>query len=222
MDSLTKRQLAGTGALALFVLLAALVLSPARIAAELRGLASDPVAFGLALLVLYTVRPLFAWPITPLSALVGYVLGFTYGVPVALVGATATCMLPFLAVRYVDVDGGLFGRFNDAGERIVSVTGETRGVLAARLSPLPADPVSYGAGFADVSTRAFFVGTLIGEIPWVVVEVMAGVSVRQVSEQGLDAGVYVLLGAAAVSVLLIAGPAYRHVSARQPASGYWE
>ena len=215
MDALTKRQLAGTGLLAVVVLLAALVFSPARIVAGFRELASDPLLFLGALVALYAVRPLFAWPISPISALVGYVLGFTYGVPVALVGATATCLLPFLAVRYVDVSGGLFGRFNDAGERIVSVTGETRGVLAARLSPLPADPVSYGAGFAGVSTRAFVAGTFLGEIPWVLVEVMAGVSVRKVSQNGLDAGIYVLLAAAALSVLLVVAPAYRHVSSKQ-------
>jgi uncharacterized membrane protein YdjX (TVP38/TMEM64 family) len=216
MDPLMRRQLAGTATLVVVVLLAALLFSPHRTVEQFRHLASDPISFGLALVALYAVRPLFAWPISPISALVGYVLGFAYGIPVALVGATATCLLPFLAVRYVDVSGGLFGRFNDAGERIVSVTGESRGVLAARLSPLPADPVSYGAGFADVSTRAFLVGTFVGEIPWVIVEVMAGVSLRKVSEQGLGAGVYVLLAAAAISVLLVAGPAYRHVRAGQP------
>lgn len=219
MDSLTKRQLAATGMLATLLLVAAVILSPTALIEAVSGLASDPLTFGLVLVALYSIRPLLAWPTSPISALVGYVLGFTYGVPIALVGATASCLIPFFAVRYVDVGGGLFGRFNDVGERIVSVTGETRGVLAARLSPIPADPVSYGAGFADVSTRAFVVGTFLGEIPWVVAEVMVGVSIREVSQQGLDAGLYVLLGAAALSVLLVAGPAYRHVRSQQPTAG---
>jgi uncharacterized membrane protein YdjX (TVP38/TMEM64 family) len=93
-------------------------------------------------------------------------------------------------------------------------------VLAARLSPVPADPVSYGAGFAGVSTRAFVVGTFFGEIPWVVVEVAAGASMRSLTLSGLSIEalpeLLVLLGS--MAVLVLAGPAYRHFSGRPESS----
>lgn len=222
MNWLTRRQVAGSALLVSAALVATLALSPARLLAELAALSARPVLFGSALVVLYLVRPLFAWPISPISALVGYVLGVTYGVPVALVGAVLTCVPPFLFARHVGDDacrGGertLVSRLGDAGKRVVEVTGATRGVLAARLSPVPADPVSYGAGFSGVSTRAFVAGTFVGEIPWVVLEVLAGASMRQLSLQGLGAGLHVVVGSAAVALLVLAGPTYRHVWRDQP------
>lgn len=222
MNWLTRRQVAGTALLVALAVVATVAFSPTRLLAALADLSARPVLFGSALLVLYLVRPLFAWPISPISALVGYVLGVTYGVPVALAGAVLTCIPPFLFARYVGVDDRAEGRqtlvdrLGDAGRRIVEVTGATRGVLAARLSPVPADPVSYGAGFSGVSTRAFVAGTFVGEIPWVVLEVLAGASMHQLSVQGLGAGVHVVVGSAAVAVLVLAGPAYRHVWRDQP------
>jgi len=217
MKQSTRRQLAGVALFAVVAVAASLILSPQRLLEEIAHLSNHPVEFGLALLVLYLVRPLFAWPISPISALVGYVLGLEYGVPVALVGATLTTIPPFLFARHAGTSGGgLFARLNDAGRRFIDVTGATRGVLAARLSPLPADPVSYGAGFSGVSLRAYVVGTFLGEIPWVFVEVLAGASMRTLSTAGLGAGVEVLVGSFAVAVLLLAGPAYRHVRAGQP------
>lgn len=217
MKQSTRRQLGGIAAFAAVAVVASLLLSPARVLDEVAHLSAHPLKFGLALLVLYLVRPLFAWPISPISALVGYVFGLQYGIPIALVGATLTTIPPFLFARYVGRGGGgLFARLNDAGRRFIDVTGATRGVLAARLSPLPADPVSYGAGFSGVSLRAYVVGTFLGEIPWVFVEVLAGTSMRTLSTEGLSAGVHVLVASFAVAVLLLAGPAYRHVQAGQP------
>ncbi len=213
MNWLTRRQVAASAVVVGLAAVATLLLSPERLLDELAALSTRPVAFGAALVALYLVRPLFAWPVSPLSALVGYVLGVTYGVPVALVGAVLTCIPPYLFARYAgdeDASEGLFACIGRAGQRVVEVTGATRGVLAARLSPVPADPVSYGAGFSGVSSRAFVVGTFFGEIPWVVLEVLAGASMRQLSVHGLGAGVHVILGSAAVATLLVAGPAYRH------------
>ena len=226
MNWLTRRQVAGSVLLVGVAAIATLALSPSRLVAELAALSTRPVLFGGALVVLYLVRPLFAWPISPISALVGYVLGVTYGVPVALVGAVMTCIPPFLFARYAgervgesagEGDGeNLVGRLGRAGKRVVEVTGATRGVLAARLSPLPADPVSYGAGVSGVSTRAFVIGTFVGEIPWVVLEVLAGASMRQLSVQGIGTGIHVIVGSVAVALLVLAGPAYRHVWRDQP------
>ena len=216
MNRLTRRQIVGTGLLVAAAVTAAVVLSPEALLSGIASLSDRPLLFGAALAVLYLVRPLFAWPISPISALVGYVLGITYGIPVALVGALLTSIPPFVAARYLDTGTGLFGRLGRAGQRVVEVTGATRGVLAARVSPLPADPVSYGAGFSGVSVRAYLVGTFVGEIPWVALEVIAGASMRQLTGAGLEAGVHVLIGSLALALLVLAGPAYRHVRQESP------
>ena len=220
MDRLVKRQLLGTTALVVVLGAAAALLSPARLIEGAMHLADHPVYLAGVIVTLYLVRPFFAWPTMPLSAFVGFVLGIRYGIPVALMGALVTCLIPYRFAERAGEQGGMFGWLGESGQRIIEVTGETRGVLAARLSPVPADPVSYGAGFAGVSTRAFVVGTFVGEIPWVVVEVIAGASMRSLTLQGLSIEalpqLLVLLGA--LSVLVLAGPTYRHFSGRPDSS----
>lgn len=217
MNRRTRRQVAATGCFLALAAGATVVLSPRTVVATVAGLGDRPLVFGAALLTLYLLRPLLAWPISPISALVGFVLGMPAGIPVALAGAVLTCVPPFFFARYAGRGGGLFGRLNEAGRDVVAVTGEARGVLAARLSPLPADPVSYGAGFAGVSTRSYVAGTFVGEIPWVIVEVLAGASMREVSMHGLGASLHVLALSFAVAALLVAGPTYRHVRGESPA-----
>lgn len=220
MNWLTRHQAAGMAIMLGLAAAATVLLSPERLLAELAAMSDRPVLFGAALVALYLVRPLFAWPISPISALVGYVLGVTHGVPVALVGAVLTCLPPYLFARHVarrdGQETGLLEQLGSNGRRLVEITGATRGVLAARLSPVPADPVSYTAGFSGVSTRAFVFGTLVGEIPWVFLEVLAGASMRRLSVDGLGVGVHVLVASAAVAALVLAGPAYRHVRRDRP------
>jgi len=220
MDRLVKKQLFGTAILVAVLGALAAVLSPAQLIQAAMHLADHPVYLAGVIVFLYLVRPLFAWPTMPLSAFVGFVLGVRYGIPVALMGALVTCLVPYRFAERAGKQGGLFGWLSDSGQRIIEVTGETRGVLAARLSPVPADPVSYGAGFAGVSTRAFVVGTFFGEIPWVVVEVLAGASMRTLTLSGLSIEalpqLLVLLGS--VAVLILAGPTYRHFSGQPESS----
>jgi uncharacterized membrane protein YdjX (TVP38/TMEM64 family) len=220
MDRLAKRQLLGSAALVVGVAAVALLLSPGRLIREAMHLADHPVYLAGVIVTLYLVRPFFAWPTMPLSAFVGFVLGIEYGIPVALMGALVTCLIPYRFAERAGEQGGMFGWLGESGQRIIEVTGETRGVLAARLSPVPADPVSYGAGFAGVSTRSFVVGTFFGEIPWVVVEVIAGASLRSLTLQGLSIEalpqLLVLLGS--LAILIVAGPTYRHFSGQPDSS----
>ncbi|WP_135304370.1 TVP38/TMEM64 family protein [Haloarcula amylovorans] len=220
MDSLVKRQVLGSAALLAVLAVVALILSPARLIHEAMHLSEHPVYMAGLIVFLYLVRPLFAWPTMPLSAFVGFVLGIGYGIPVALMGALVTCLIPYRFAQRAGEQGGMFGRLGESGRRIIEVTGETRGVLAARLSPVPADPVSYGAGFADVSTRAFVVGTFVGEIPWVVAEVAAGASMRSLTLTGvsIEALPHLLVLLGAMAVLVLAGPTYRHFSGRPDSS----
>ncbi len=82
-------------------------------------------------------------------------------------------------------------------------------MIAARLSPAPADAVSYGAGLTGVSTRIFALGTLIGEFPWAVFYVFLGQSLRTFSAAEIQqVDIRLVLLAAITSVLLIIRPIY--------------
>jgi uncharacterized membrane protein YdjX (TVP38/TMEM64 family) len=210
MRQSTRRQVFGLAVLAGIALVAAVAVSPARFLREIEHLAAHPLLFVLALSAVYLLRPLVVWPISAVSVLVGYVYGLEIGFTVALVGAVATCLPPFLLARQATGDGGVFGELGATGERLVGVTGEFRGVLAGRLAPVPADAVSYAAGLSGVSASAFLGATFLGEIPWVTAAVLAGASMRQLTLQGLQNGLPLVVGAASLAVLVLAGPAYRH------------
>ncbi len=206
---LPRRQMAGMG---LLVLLVAVTFSsaPEPTLGLVERTVSDPAAFALALVGLYLIRPVLAIPTMAAAAVVGYGYGVAVGVPVALLGTTLSSIPPYLAGRYLRCTDGLLGRLCASGEAYFEVTGDVRGVLAARLAPTPSDPISYAAGLSRVRPQPFLVGTVLGELHWTVLAVVAGASVRDLSAGALPSvpmTVIVLTAVAALAVL--AGPAYR-------------
>lgn len=164
---------------------------------------------GLGLFGLYLVRPFFLWPLSVFSVLIGYLFGFPSGVPVVLLGTVLTCLPPFVIAARFDDTSGYIGRVADYGSTLVDTTGELRGVLAARLSPAPADAVSYGAGMSGVSTRIFAIGTLLGELPWAIFYVFLGHSLHTISVTGIPpVDVRLILLGATISFLLVARSVY--------------
>jgi uncharacterized membrane protein YdjX (TVP38/TMEM64 family) len=208
----TRRQIASLAALAVIVGGAALVFSPSTAAESLAHMGDHLALFLGVLAALYLARPFLMWPVSVLSVTVGFVLGFEFGFPVAMAGTLASNTIPFLVARYLRTDEGLVGFASRSGDRYVGAVGELRGVIAARLSPLPADAVSTAAGLSEVSLGTYLLGTLIGEAPWIAAEVIAGASMHTLSVHGLSHSVALFAGASAVSFLLLAGPIYRHVS----------
>ncbi|MGB9987412.1 TVP38/TMEM64 family protein [Salarchaeum japonicum] len=189
----------GVLALALFV--------PDSVLARVRGVVASPW-FPVILVALYAVRPFLAWPVSALSVLVGYKYGLVLGVPVALVGAVGTSLLPYYVGGRLPTTGSVLGSVRSGGEQYFAAAGDTRGVIAARLAPTPAEVVSTGAGIAGVPVRAFVVGTLVGEFPWTVAAVGIGASLDSFSLQ--NAFDPMLVGACVLfAVLLLAGPLYR-------------
>ncbi|WP_158056085.1 TVP38/TMEM64 family protein [Halorussus halophilus] len=214
MAEFVRRQVVGLALLA-GVVAASLLVSPDRLVETVRTVADRPLLFGTVLVGVYLVRPLFAWPTTLVAILAGYGYGAVAGFPVALAGTTASALLPFLFARYVDGGTGLVGRLGDSGQRFFDATGDLRGMIASRLAPAPSDPVSAAAGLSGVSTGAFVLGTAIGEIPWTVAAVLAGSSLETLSVGGLSAiGWELIVAAGAVAVALLAGPAYRTMTAQ--------
>jgi uncharacterized membrane protein YdjX (TVP38/TMEM64 family) len=203
----TRRQLFGAALFGGVVLAAALLASPDRAVAELHTLAARPLLFAPALLAAYLLRPLVAWPISALSVLLGFLYG-PVAIPVALVGAVVTCSPAYLLARYTG-EAGLFGRAGDSGQRFFAATGDVRGLVGLRLMPLPPDPVSYGAGLSGLSAGRFVLGTALGEGPWVVAAVLLGASLETLTVQGVGAGLPLVVGLAALAVLVLGGPLYR-------------
>lgn len=202
----SRRRLLGLAALLAFVAVAA-VASPARTFDAVRGVIDSPW-FPVVLVGLYAVRPFLAWPVMLLSALVGYRYGLLLGVPVALVGAVATSLLPFYAGRYLSAESGLLGRATAGSAGYFEHTGDVRGVTAARLAPTPAEAVSTAAGAGGVTLSAFALGTLAGELPWTVVAVGIGASLDHFTISAVHADPLVVAALAAVGVATLLGPAY--------------
>ena len=195
-----------------------LVLSPATVIEELEGLLHSPW-FPLILVGLYLLRPLLAWPITAISVLVGYRYGLVVGVPVALAGVVVTSLIPYTAARYLRTDDGWVGRVTAGSERFFGATGDLRGVVAARLAPTPAEPVSAAAGVAGVPVRAFVLGTLLGELPWTLVAVVAGDSMRRFSLAGAVVDARLVVAGLLAALLVLARPTYRYVLRRHGPGG---
>jgi uncharacterized membrane protein YdjX (TVP38/TMEM64 family) len=208
----TRRQLASLCVLALAVGGAALVFSPRTVFSAIAGLSARPWLFVAVVVVLFVVRPLLMWPVSVFAVTIGFVLGVEYGVPVAVAGTVLSNTIVFLLARYARTDAGVVGYASRSGDRFVDLTGELRGMIAARLAPVPADVVSSAAGLSEVSLRAYVLGTLLGETPWIVAEVVAGSSMHTLSVHGLSHSASLLVGATALSAVLLARPVYRYVS----------
>lgn len=203
------RRRAAAGVALLALLAAAVALSPAAAVDRLRWALHSPW-FPVVLVGLYAVRPLVAWPITLLSALVGYRYGVAVGVPVALVGAVATSLLPYaVGRRYGPSATGIAGRLADGSARFFGSVGGLRGVVAARLVPTPAEAISAAAGAGGVRLRAFVVGTAVGELPWTVAAVGVGASLGQFAVSPLGPDPALVAGSALLAALVLAGPLYR-------------
>lgn len=213
MNRATKRQAAVISVLAGLLVAGVLLTSPARVAETLSALAARPLLFAPALLAAYLVRPFLAWPISVLSILLGFLYG-PVAIPVGLVGAVVTCLPPYYIARRSGASGltdpeSLLGRAGETGARYLSATGDVRGLAAARLAPLPADPVSYAAGLSRIGLPAYVAGTLLGELPWVTTAVVLGASLETLRVEGVSAGVPLAVAALCVALLLVAGPLYR-------------
>lgn len=209
----SRRGLLTATVAALLVALGFLV-SPTAVVDRLGSLLSSPW-FPLVLVGLYLVRPALAWPITALSVLVGYRYGLALGLPIALLGAVGTSLLPYAAARYLRTDAGWIGRAAEGSERFFSATGDLRGVTAARLAPTPAEAISAAAGVARVPVAAFVAGTLVGELPWTVAAVLAGASMGELGTGGPVVDPRLVLAGLLAAVLVLAGPAYRVVRGRR-------
>lgn len=216
MERATYRQLLGMACLGAVALGAAVLFSPATVVAELEHLAAaHPLQFAAVLAAVYLARPFLLWPVSSVALVLGYLYGPAVALPLALAGAALSGLPPFLLARYVGEDG-LLGYVGDSGRQLVDTVGETRGVLAARLSPVPGDPISYGAGLSNVSVGAFLAGTVLGEIPWALVTIFAGNSMRRLTVTGFSVSPAAVVAMAGLAIVVLSGPLYSRYRAGGP------
>lgn len=207
------RRAIGFGFVALALLSLALVARPATVLPRLHAALASPW-FPLVLLGLYAVRPFLGWPITVLSALVGFRYGVIVGIPVALFGAAFTSLVPYWGGRLAPESGRFLGRFAGGSRAYFQRTGGLRGVVAARLAPLPAEPVSAAAGAGNVSLPSFVLGTVFGELPWTLAAVSIGHSMATFTLDGLQPDWWLVGLGVGIAFLLLARPIYRAIDAR--------
>ncbi|MDQ2054693.1 VTT domain-containing protein [Halobellus sp. H-GB7] len=205
MDRSRLRARIVAGAALVVVAAAALVTSPDAVLSRAAWLVADPIRLVIVTIALAAVRPLLAWPTTLLAVLLGYGLGPS-GFPLALALVTLTSVPPYLLARRF----GRTGRVADAGEAFREQTGDVRSVVASRLVPAPSDVVSVAAGMAGVPLWAFLLGTAIGEIPWVIVGILAGSSAETLAAGDLAGAtdLRVVVAAMLVAVLLLGPTVY--------------
>jgi len=211
MQPETRRQLVGIVGFLGAAIGASVLFSANTVVARLESLATAPLLFALALVGIYLVRPFLLWPVSAVAIALGYLYGPYVGFPLALAGGVLTATPPFLVGRYAQSDLGLFGDVQSSGQQLVDAVGETRGVVAARLSPIPGDPVSYAAGLSGVSMRSFLTGTVIGEVPWAVVTVATGASMRTLTLSEFSVSPAFVVSLAGLAIIILAGPLYNHV-----------
>ncbi len=219
------------------VVIAGLVISPSTAAAVAESLAADPILFGFVVVGLYLVRPLLAWPTTPLAVVVGYGYGITLGVPIALLGVLLSVTPVFLLARWATstspsadsplpdprTDPGVLDRAleraGDVASRYFETAGPVRGVVAARLAPIPSDISTCGAAASDVRLRHLLVGTAVGELPWTVAAVVVGSSAATITTEGIgELGVTLTVVCLLAAGLLLAGPVYRTIQTKSSES----
>ena len=228
MSTVSTRAIAGT-VLATVIVAAGVIVSPSAAITAVESLAADPVLFGAVVAGLYLIRPLFAWPTTPLAIVVGYGYGVSLGVPIALVGVVVTVIPVFLAARWI-VDptdratsattrgSDLVARAGDVTRRYYRAAGPIRGVTASRLAPIPSDVSTCAAAASGVRLRHLVVGTAIGELPWTVAAVVVGASAATITTGGFgELGLALSAACLLAAGVLLAGPLYRVLQARTDA-----
>lgn len=233
MQPVSRRGLLGL-LVVVAVLTAGVLVSPSATFETLETLAADPVTFGFVVAGLYLVRPLFAWPTTPLAIVVGYGFGVAVGVPLALLGVLVTVIPPFLVARWVVGDrvesptettvqpgskpgSGSAGRLEstleragDVATRYYRTAGPIRGVTASRLAPIPSDVATCAAAACGVRLRHLLVGTAIGELPWTIAAVVVGASAATITADGVgELGLALTVACVTAAAVLLVGPTYR-------------
>jgi uncharacterized membrane protein YdjX (TVP38/TMEM64 family) len=143
---------------------------------------------------------------------VGFKYGLLFGVPIALGLSVVSTYVPYAITRYTDFESKLLRQAEDVADDFFDATGDLRGVITARIAPVPAQTTSVAAGAAPVSTRDYMLGTAIGEIPWMVAAVTIGTSLHRLTVTDVSFNPWLIAGTVVATLVLLAGPAYKFLT----------
>lgn len=197
----------------LAILLILFLIGPQKIGDTYGGLtpqsASDFVSsFGLLSAIIYillhAVRSFVFLPVTPLTMAGGYLFGTDFGLLLTLAGRTIiSATITFYLSRHLLRDyikNKIKDRYARWNGRL-----ESDGIfyiILMRVIPLfPFDAVGYVAGASSISYKKYMAGTILGDLPGVIVITMLGSSLRDVGSLQFYASVVIALVALAISVL---------------------
>lgn len=162
------------------------------------------------LLILYLVRPVLSLPGSFIVIFIGFKFDVVTGFPIAVIGSIITAIPIFLFARFSVRTWSIVERIAASAQEFANEVDDFRGVFGAVLLPLPADPVSYSAGIADVPFLTFISAKAIAEIPYLVLYLSVGDSMQQLTFQSIGLQPIVLvLGAIGLLVLLSQPLLYR-------------
>lgn len=137
------------------------------------------VIISIAVMIIQTIAtpvPLFI-----VAGANGYIFGIAWGIVITLVGALLGSTVAFFMARFMarDYFSRRLARYMPKVEEMSKTSG-ARVVFLARLVPiLPSSIISYAAGLSKVSFRGFFVASIFGKLPEIVIYTALGHSLER-------------------------------------------
>ncbi|MEG6522383.1 TVP38/TMEM64 family protein [Desulfotomaculum sp. 1211_IL3151] len=178
---------------------------PENLAEYLRSFGAMTVVVCLALMILQTLfTPL---PLFLLAGANGFIFGVAYGILLTLAGSMLGSTLAFYVAR--GFGRGFVSRYlKESYIHKVDEMSHREGpwvVFMARLIPvIPSSMISYVAGLSKMTFRGFFIATVVGKMPEIIIYTALGHSFSQA--EGLATKVTILL----ILLTLLAWPLFAH------------
>ena len=167
-------------------------------------------------IVVYILRPVILLPASILTLMAGAVFGLPLGFLYALLGGTASSLLPYGVARWFSTEAGDMTKADSRISRFIGLMRDNpfQAVLLMRLLYLPYDVVSLLAGSLGLPLGAFFMATAIGNIGGSLAYVGVGSSLEGDLTTG-DISIDPAILAFSFAILLISLAASRYLNQRQ-------
>jgi uncharacterized membrane protein YdjX (TVP38/TMEM64 family) len=177
------------------------VLSSSSVIQSIHLSPTNPLFVAL-LLGAFLIRSFVGIPLSILILFTGFKYPIELAFLIAFTGGIVSAVPPFVVARHVKTPSGIIGIVSKNSEAIVSRIGGLRSIVAARVSVVPSDIVSYGAGLSDVSLRTYLTGTFIGWVPVITILVTMGNSLQSLSFRSTALPTEFLIAGSLLAILL--------------------
>ncbi|WP_057979689.1 TVP38/TMEM64 family protein, partial [Caloramator mitchellensis] len=152
-------------------------------------------------IIMFTFVPLTLFPDSALAIAGGMSFGIFWGSIYTIIGALCGGSLAYFLAKFLFKD--LIAKLLKNKELFTTNKNGFILILTLRLIPLiPFDLISYGAGAFDIKYRDFFLATLIGIIPGVLVFANIGDKALDINSPAFYTSIIILIGLILSSKLL--------------------